>query len=313
MPPERTQAFAPGRVNVIGEHTDYNGGLALAFAIERGVTVTASRRSVAARPDSAFVRGALAELGLGGLVEIRIESDLPQGSGLGSSAALTVALCIAGIALRGDPPLDFVALAQLAQLIEHRYAGTRTGLLDQLASLCGRPGEATLIDFASLRREQVPIESSGRWYVLDSGERHSNAASGYNERRDECARACELLGVAHLSEAHAADAERLPEPLRRRARHVLSENARVRAAAAGRELGALLNASHTSLRDDYEVSTPAVEAARGVFLEKGALGARLVGGGFGGSVLALMPAGGVPPAGAFEVTPALGARLLRGL
>jgi galactokinase len=304
---DRARAFAPGRVNLIGEHTDYNGGLALPFAIDLGVTVTAERVAAAPEHDSPFVRGALTELGLAGEVEVEIESDLPQGAGLGSSAALTVALCMALGALTGAPEPGFVALAQLAQRIENEHAGARTGLLDQLASLCARPGEATLIDFATLARERVPLAlGDWRFAVLHSGERHSNAAGGYAERFGECRRAAAL----------AAGGSPLPAPLARRARHVETESARVRATVAAlcrgdlSEVGAILNASHASLRDDFEVSTSAVECARERLLRAGAAGARVMGGGFGGSVLALFGPGTALPAGAVAVQPAAGARRL---
>ena len=155
-----------------------------------------------------------------------------------------------------------------------------------------------------------------RLVVLDSGERHAHAGGGYNERRAECARACELLGVSTLSEASADDVERLPEPLRLRARHVLGENERVTAAVAALRdgdmpaLGRLLDASHESLRDGYEISTPAVEATVARLLEAGAAGARMVGGGFGGCVLGLFAPGVQPPADAIEVRPGAGAHLL---
>jgi galactokinase len=156
-----------------------------------------------------------------------------------------------------------------------------------------------------------------RLAVLDSGERHDLASSGYNERRAECARACELLGVASLREASAAGVARLPEPLRRRASHVLGENERVGQAVAALQaddfpaLGALLNAAHESLRDRYEVSTPALEATVERLRRAGALGARLVGGGFGGSVLGLFEPDVMPPASARAVRPSAGAQVRR--
>jgi galactokinase len=272
------------------------------------VTVTAARvGAAAAEHDSPYVRGVLSELGLAGAVEVAIRSDLPQGAGLGSSAALTVALCLALGALEGAPEPGFVALAQLARRIENRCAGAQTGLLDQLASLRGRPGEATLIDFATLACEQVALALGGwRFAVMDSGERHSNAVGGYAERVSECRRAAALGGGSSP----------LPTPLDRRFRHVRTENARVLATVVAlrsgdlSNVGGILNASHASLRDDFEVSTPAVEAARDRLLRAGATGARVIGGGFGGSVLALFPAGTALPDGAVAVHPAAGARLL---
>ncbi len=353
VPTERVRAFGPGRVNLIGEHTDYNGGLALPFAISRGVAIDAVAstdgrvRSHAVDFDEsddfsvhdrapvegwrAFVRGMVAELTDAGAdvpgAALQIGGDLPRGAGLSSSAALEVSLCLAllelartGALARGAPPppeFSRLGLARLCARVENDWVGAQTGLLDQLASLCGQADAALLIDFATLRIEPVPLRlGDWRLVVLDSGESHEHAGGGYNERRAECASACELLGVRTLSEADAGAVERLPAPLRGRARHVLSENRRVLAAVAAlREqdmpaLGALLDASHASLRDDYEISTPAVEAAVARLREAGASGARIMGGGFGGYVLGLFAPAVPPPAEALEVRPGPGARLL---
>jgi len=342
--PTHAIAFAPGRVNLIGEHTDYNLGLALPFAIAEGVTVhataTATRRIEAVALDisgeidafeldapgraggwPAFVRGAAAELERAGVrlpgASLRIRGNLPRGAGLSSSAALEVALTLALIALTDEEGPDRLALAQLCSRIENEWVGARTGLLDQLASLFGAPDCALRIDFRSLEVRAVPLDLGAHALVtLDSGERHAHASSGYNQRRAECARACELLGVESLRDARPADADRLPEPLGLRVRHVVTENDRVDAAVAAldrgdlRELGRLLDASHASLRDCYAVSTPAVERAVARLHGAGALGARIVGGGFGGHVLGLLPPGATAPAGAREVQPGAGARLL---
>ncbi len=345
MPPERVRAFGPGRVNLIGEHTDYNGGLALPFAIAAGVTVRAEATgrqrieahaadlgqhdsfALADRSPSegwrTFVRGTVAELTAAGLAPVgarlEIGSDLPQGAGLSSSAALEVALCLALLTLAGNASdaLERIEIARLCARVENDWVGAQTGLLDQLASLCGAPETALRIDFSTLQIEPVPLRlGDWRLVVLDSGQRHANASSDYNERRADCARACELLGVRSLSEGEADAVEQLPEPLRRRARHVLGENARVKetvAALHGDELaavGALLSASHASLRDCYEVSTPAVEATVRSLLEAGAAGARIMGGGFGGYVLALFAPNTHPPVEALEVRPGAGAHLL---
>ncbi len=194
--------------------------------------------------------------------------------------------------------------------------GARTGLLDQLASLYGRTGHALRIDFRALEVRPVTLDLDGyRLVTLDSGERHANAASGYNQRRAECERACELLGIPSLREATMEMAHRLPGPLDRRARHVISSNVRVEEAAQALEerdfgeLGRLLDASHASLRDDYEVSTPAVEDAVLSLKRAGALGARIHGGGFGGHVLGLLPREARAPKGAREVTPGPGAHV----
>ena len=342
MAPERVSAFGPGRVNLIGEHTDYNGGLALPFAISKGVRVDAVAcddlviRAHARDLDEdfafavsqrrrergwrAFVIGMAAALGVDiGGASLQIGGDLPRGAGLSSSAALEVALCLALLELAGIDPAEpgRIELARVCARVENEWVGAQTGLLDQLASLFGEADAALSIDFATLEIEPVPLRlGDWRLVVLDSGERHEHAAGGYNERRAECARACELLGIAALSEADAAAIERLPEPLRRRARHVLSENERVRAAVTAlREdelaaLGELLNASHASLRDDYEISTPDVEATVARLRDAGAAGARIMGGGFGGCVLALFAPGEDPPDDALEVRPGPGAHLL---
>jgi galactokinase len=350
VPREDLVAFAPGRVNLIGEHTDYNEGLALPFAIAEGVTVRARANDSAgeqqrvradaldlgehdefplAQPPAAegwraFVHGTVAELRGEGLrlvgADLEISGGLPPGSGLSSSAALEVALCLALIEL-GEPGMAEAAdrrwLARLCSRVENDWVGARTGLLDQMASLFGAPDTALCIDFRTLAVEPVPMRLGGwRLALLDSGERHAHASSGYNERRAECARACELLGVRSLRDAAPDAIAALPDPLSRRARHVSGENARVRDAVAALEaddmqaLAGLLDASHRSLRDDYEVSTPAIEATVERARSAGAIGARLIGGGFGGNVLGLFAPGSTPPADAREVRPAAGAQLL---
>jgi galactokinase len=338
-------------VNLIGEHTDYNDGLALPFAIAEGVSVhargsanpTPSIRvhasdlgehdefSVAQIPRAqgwrAFVRGVAAELHAAGIVlpdvELEIHGEVPRGAGLSSSAALEIALALALLEL-ADAKLDRRTLAALCSRVENLWVGARTGLLDQLTSLFGQLGEALLIDFSTLAIEPIPLELADGWRIvtLDSGEPHSLAQSGYNERRAECTHACELLGVASLRDLEQADGgaaralARLPATLARRVRHVLEENTRVLATVAALQsgdlarVGGLLDESHTSLRDNYECSTTAVEATVRRLREAGAAGARMTGGGFGGSVLALLPPDAAPPSGAHEVRPSRGARLL---
>jgi galactokinase len=351
---ERSGAFAPGRVNLIGEHTDYNQGLALPFAIDAGVTVEAEAhgpttagkaRMVAHAADlgesdefalihpppadgwRAFVRGVVAELGGVGfpLVGARLEisGGLPFGAGLSSSAALEVALClaVADLGSRALPArakvVDRIDIARLCARVENDWVGAKTGLLDQLASLYGAPDSALCIDFSTLEIDPVPLRLDGwRLVLLDSGEHHVHASSGYNERRAECADACRLMGVESLRQANAEASEQLPEPLRRRVGHVRGENERVRLAVAALHaddltaIGGLLNASHESLRENYEVSTPAVEAAVERLRGAGASGARLVGGGFGGSVLGLFAPDVPDPDGVREVRPGAGAHLL---
>jgi galactokinase len=358
---ERLRAFGPGRVNLIGEHTDYNGGLALPFAIAEGVTVLADPSSVHSplgevidayacdlderdefliadpRPTDgwrAFVRGTVAELGRAGYplrgAHLQITGRVPQGSGLSSSAALEVALCLALIELGSSDgredhsgpieggDLDRMEIAKLCSHVENDWVGAHTGLLDQLASLFGAPDTALCIDFSTLKIEPVPLVLDGwRLVILASGEAHAHASSGYNERRAECAKACELLGVESLRQTSPEAVAQLPEPLQKRAAHVLGEIERVREAVevlrAGDfpALGRLLDASHESLRDRYQISTPAVEAAVQRLHRAGAAGARLVGGGFGGAVLGLFSPDIPLPSKVLEVHPGPGAHLVR--
>jgi len=337
------QAFAPGRVNLIGEHTDYNDGLCLPFAVERGVTVTAEpapgttieahaedlgeRDSFELGAESGagdgwrlFVRGAAAELRREG-IELRacrltISGDIPRGAGLSSSAALCVALCLALCEIAESRPPKRVPLARLCSRVENDWTGAQTGLLDPLASLCGERGRAVRIDMRGPQLRPVPLDLRGHQLaVLDSGASHDlSADSGYNERREECRAACRALGIESLRDATSG--ESLPEPLNRRVRHVISENERVDATVAAleqgdlAEVGDLLDASHHSLRDDYEVSVPEVEGAVETCRQAGALGARIMGGGFGGSVLALFPPEAQLPPGAVSVEPGPAARLL---
>jgi galactokinase len=338
LPPERITAFGPGRVNLIGEHTDYNDGLAMPFAIERGVTVTATpaaRYEVRAldlgREDAfetperatgwrAFARGIVAELAAAGFAlrpaRLEVRGDVPRGTGLSSSAALEAALAVALLALSDqDPPDDLRELAKLCSKVENEWVGAETGLLDQFASLLSKPGHALRIDFQTLDVEPHPLDL-GDWQLvtLESGATHSIAASGYNQRRAECRAACDKLGIESLRDAE--DLSPLDGVLLKRARHVTTENARVDATAKAldehdlQRVAELLDESHASLRDDYEASVPEVEDTVKRLKAAGAAGARMVGGGFGGSVLALLPPGVGRPAGALAVAPHGPARLL---
>ena len=334
----RVEARGPGRVNLIGEHTDYNSGLALPFAIERGITVNADYVSGAnvvvealdlgesdefayANPAretgwKAFARGIVAELGVTSGARLEIQGDLPHGAGLSSSAALSAALALALLGLEGRD-MGGLELARLCARVENEWVGSPTGLLDQLAVLFAREGEALRIDFQTLELSHVPLDL-GDWTLatLDSGVTHDNATSGYIDRREECERACELLGIESLREAVEADVARLPEPLDRRVRYVLEENARVDTAVAALtrgdlfELGRLLDASHAGLRDLYEVSTPEVERTVAAMADAGAVGARIVGGGFGGAVLGLFRPGARLPEDALVAEPGPPARLV---
>jgi galactokinase len=342
--PRRVRAFGPGRVNLIGEHTDYNDGLCLPFAVDMGVVVDAqpsfdgaihARAADLGEDDAfpidapepadgwrAFVRGTVDELRRAGHrlqpASLTISGTVPRGSGLSSSAALEVALALALLAISRCPEPDRRTLARLCSRVENEWVGARTGLLDQLAALYGRPRHVLRLDTRTLAIEPVELDLDGwRLVTVDSGSEHTHAGSGYNARREECRQACSILGIPSLRDAHERDLTRLPAPLDRRVRHVLDENRRVDMAVAALRsgdlpaLGRLLDASHASLRDLYEVSVPAVEHTVDRLKMAGATGARIVGGGFGGSVLALFGPGATPPSGALEVRPSPPARLLR--
>lgn len=313
-------ATAFGRVNLIGEHTDYNLGLALPMTLPIGITVRAALRSdwqiavqSGAFPEDGlvtfeagawgregrwtdYVRAASALMAREEIFEhgasLTITSDIPPGAGLASSAALCVAL-VEALAGLGGVTLDPLRAAKLARAIETDYVGAPVGLMDQIAAR-GRPGGAQLIDFRDESVRPVTVPAALHVEIVDSGLRHENRGGGYAERRAECARACELLGVASLREVDGdlACVERLPDPLSRRVRHVITENQRVRDAVEALEradfprFGAILTASHASLRDDFDVSLPAIDAIveRAIQTPR-VLGARMTGGGFGGSVV----------------------------
>ena len=308
-------AIAPGRVNLIGEHTDYNGGLCLPFAIPLATTATVTERSddqlrlISDRAEpwsgtladierrtvpgwSAYVAGVLWALGHRDTgLDVEITSTIPLGGGLASSAALECSVAVAISGLRGHPLDDEgrMALAEACHRAETEYVGAPTGGLDQLASLLGESGRGILIDFATPEEpvsEMVPLELAAAGLgilVTDTGSRHTLAdgESGYARRRAEC-------------EALAADHATMDPVLIARGRHVQSENARVRAAVDAVQtadwpmLGSLLTTSHASLRDDFEVSCPELDAAVDAALVGGALGARMTGGGFGGCSIALV-------------------------
>ncbi|HJV62111.1 MAG TPA: galactokinase [Albitalea sp.] len=307
---------APGRVNLLGEHTDYNDGFVLPIAIAQHtrVSMRPSARDrftlhtallaqtvdfeLDAAPAEQFARyvyGCLVEARDAGIavppLDIHVESTVPMGVGLSSSAALEVATLRALRELT-HAPLDDVRIAQLAQQAEMRHAGVRCGIMDQMAASLADTTHALLLDTRTLQRRLVPLPRASAVLVLDSGIARTLAGSGYNQRRAECEEAARLLGVKALRDvADVAAIDRLPEPLRRRARHVVTENARVLRAAACTDaaaFGLLMNASHASLRDDYAVSVPALDRLVELLQSHPQVfGARLTGAGFGGACVAL--------------------------
>jgi galactokinase len=221
---------------------------------------------------------------------VYVTSEVPMGSGLSSSAALEVAVLRALRELL-NVTIDDVELAQLAQRAEIEHAGVRCGIMDQMASSLGTPKQMLFLDTRTLERKLLPLPE-GDLIVIDSGVARTLAASGYNQRRSECERAASLLGVRALRDETTLDRiDELPEPLDRRARHIITENARVLEAANGvsvERFGELMNDSHASLRDDYEVSVPALDTLVLLLQEHpNVYGARLTGAGFGGACVAL--------------------------
>jgi galactokinase len=319
-------ADAPGRVNLIGEHTDYNEGFVLPTAIPQRTYVGVARRGddrvhgasaeVGREPLASgeyrlgheapgrgwldYVQGLTAALvtdghAIGGF-DLWVESDVPIGSGLSSSAALEVGV-LRAIREAFGLVLDDVTIARLGQRAENDFVGARVGIMDQMAASLADEGTALFIDTRSLDYRRVAIPSAADLVVIDSGVAHAHAGGDYNTRRAECEEAAARLGVHALRDLGLADLPRLealPDPLGRRARHVVTENARVLAAVAALEavdmpaLARLFAESHVSMRDDYEVSVPEIDLLVALAREEAdVLGARLTGGGFGGSVVML--------------------------
>ena len=315
-------AFAPGRVNLIGEHTDYSGGLVLPVAIQYGVSIEVngeateialtSERAGPAAPFpgdggdaelTGWVRYAQAvavELDLLGRPPIglsgTVRSDLPTGAGLSSSAALEVSVGLALCAIAGFE-LEPFALALACQRAELRAVGVPCGILDQAASVLGREGEAILLDCGTLDYRLVPVPGNAALIVVDSAISHSHESSGYADRRRELEHALELVGATRSVGVDPAALDALDPLSQKRLRHVVTENARVLEFVDAFErddlaaAGALLLAGHASLRDDYEVSIAEIDLLVELACDAGAYGARLLGGGFGGSIIALADAG----------------------
>ena len=324
---------APGRVNLIGEHTDYNEGFVLPMAIDRSTVVAASARDDRRvriyslnldeeaefdldRPGAKrrgvwldYVEGVARALEertgerLSG-ADLALASDVPVGSGLSSSAALEISAGLALLSVSGVA-VDRVQLALAGQQAEHEYVGAMVGIMDQFIAAMGRAGHALLIDCRTLEATPIPFDTSSvEVAICNSNVEHELASSEYNARRAECERGVQVLrevlpGVRALRDVSVADFERheeiLPEPIRRRVRHVLTENERtLQATEALRsgdldEMGRLMDRSHRSLRDDYEVSCGELDALveiAGNF--GGCLGARMTGGGFGGCTVNLV-------------------------
>jgi galactokinase len=324
---------APGRVNLIGEHTDYTGGFVMPAAIGYDTRVRAVPRAdrrivirsaafdgrrefeIGSLPSgvlhdwSDHVRGMLLELERSGIAlppaDFEIESDVPIGAGLSSSASVMVAVGFAALALARET-LDGASIAQIAQRAENLHAGAQTGIMDPFVSANARAGDALLIDTRSLEFEYLPLPVNATVVICNTMVKHDHATGGYNTRRLECARGSEILGTRFAAVRSLRDAtleqletarHAMPENVYRRCRHVISENGRtLRAAAAlrARDLvafGKLMDASHASLRDDFEVSCREldlmVDAAR-AFGGQAVFGARMTGGGFGGCAIALV-------------------------
>lgn len=324
---------APGRVNLIGEHTDYNDGFVLPVAIDRDVLFAAARRNddrvhlwaidldeedefalsdisrSEARPWANYQRGVAAMLQARGHkligADVAFSSNVPIGAGLSSSAAVEVAAAFGFLSLSGEE-MDRAQMALACQQAEHEYAGVPCGIMDQFISALGKEDHALLIDCRSLTYEHIPIPEGVRIVVADTGVRRALAGSEYRVRRSQCEEAVRLLQpvlpeIRALRDVSEADLERhghlLPEIVRRRARHVVSENQRVLDAVAAlrqgdlARVGELFVASHRSLRDDYEVSSPELDAMVEAAMEgPGCFGARLTGAGFGGCTVSLVRA-----------------------
>jgi galactokinase len=310
-------ASAPGRINLIGEHTDYNGGFVLPCAVGRRVAVAVGRggdelystdfdeaRPMGGEKDSSWAdypRGvvwAMGEAGseIGGFRAV-FAGDVPLGSGLSSSAAIEAATALALNALFALD-MDRKELAVLCQRAENEFVGVQSGIMDQYASLLCEEGAALLVDCRSLEAENVPLDLKKAGLALlvcDTRVERGLADTGYNDRHATCERAARALGVEQLRDAREEDLERLSGEELKRARHIVSENARVLEAVEAlraedfRELGRLMYASHVSMRDDFEISTPELDAFVELAEESRALGARLTGAGFGGCAIALLP------------------------
>tara|TARA_B100001057_G_scaffold418238_1_gene437345 strand:+ start:1002 stop:2096 length:1095 start_codon:yes stop_codon:yes gene_type:complete len=311
-------AYAHGRANLIGEHTDYNDGLVLPLLISNQTEVAlairnddlicgtsnqflAGQRAVHDGLNGHwldFVIGALHQLRpFGGRIQgldIAVKSDVPPGAGVSSSAALTIALLRALVTAQQLPCLTSPELALMAQRIEHDFIGTQCGIMDQMVVAAAKPGACMMLDCRSLDYKLMPMLPDHAVVVIHSGNVRKLSDSVYNQRLAECAAAARTLGVDSLRDATIEMLRKFaPDTKMKRAKHVISENLRVLAAVEclvrkdACSLGGLIDESHDSLRSDYEVSNPALDRLVGSLRDAGALGAKLTGAGFGGCVLAL--------------------------
>jgi galactokinase len=314
-------ASAPGRVNLIGEHTDYNGGFVLPCAIDRRIAVALGpggggrfepclysadfeeTRQIEEKDSSwaDYPRGVAWAMGEAGYeigeFKAAFAGNVPLGSGLSSSAAIEAATALALNAFFGLG-VGRTDLAIICQRAENDYVGVGTGIMDQYASLLCEAGAALLVDCRSLDAQSVPLDlqvAGLALVVCDTRVERGLADTGYNDRRATCERAAHMLGIEELREATEGDLDLLSGAELKRARHVISENARVLEAAEAlrdrdfEDFGRLMYASHTSLRDDYEVSIPELDTFVKAAKQHGARGARLTGAGFGGCAIALVP------------------------
>ncbi len=329
MPSEPKMSWAaPGRLNLIGEHTDYNDGFVLPFALAQRTTATVTRRpgpmgwSVTSSQSAdtveittddlvpgriggwaAYVAGVIWALRDAGFdvppADITLASDVPAGAGLSSSAALECAI-LSALCDLGGLALPVEDRPRIAQRAENGYVGMPCGIMDQAASILCRDGAALFLDCRSLATEHIPcdLRSAGlALLVIDSNAKHQHVDNAYADLRRTCEVAARLLGIPALRDVPDLDAAlaALTDPvMRRRVRHVVTENARVLDAVELlrahriREIGPLLTASHASMRDDYDITIPEIDLAVQVALDEGAHGARMTGGGFGGSIIALV-------------------------
>ena len=329
-------AYAPGRVNLIGEHTDYNEGFVMPAAVDRGVAVAArrlpgdtfilhaldlgescsfSREPLQREPQHSwadYFKGVVWALTRRGIqfpsCEAVITGDIPRGAGLSSSAAYEVATALV-LRTLGGFDLPSLELAKLAQAAENGFVGVACGIMDQMASTFGEKGKALLLDCRSLARETVELPPGLKIVVAGSGVRHTLASSEYNKRRAECEEGVRIIAaslpkVTFLRDVNPEELERflpaLPPIVRKRCRHVVTENARVLQAVTAMRVGdtvrlkTLMAESHFSLRDDYEVSCPELDILVDLALPLPSChGARLTGAGFGGSTVNLVEAGAV--------------------